>query len=248
MPAVGLGRGAAHVVAGGGAPAFHPTDVPNCIEFWDATVPGDRVMSGLNLTSWTGRKGLHVLAPAGTGNIIELPAEVNGQSLIQTNGTTNWLENSTLTLPAPGTTPTWMVAFWRVDVISSFDQVFGAKQVGSYRIAIVGTGTGAALDQRNATGVNSTAGPGIGQFERLAALFTNSTSDYVKRRAVTTTGGNAGGSAPGLGLALGSRAGDATTYCQVSVGAVGLYSSEPSAPNRALIDGWVTTKFGAGWV
>ena len=238
--------------ASGGAPAFHPSDVAGCIEFWDSTVPGDRVMSGSNLTSWTGRLGGHILLPAGTGNIIELPAEINAQPVIQTNGTTNWLECSTVTLPTPATTPTWIVAFWRIDTISSFDQVFGAKRVGGYNISIFSNGSGAGLQQSNGTSVNSNAGPGLGAWERLEAYFDGSGSpgtEYLKRRATSVNTGNPGNTTPAAGIVIGTRGnGDATTFCRVSLGALGLYSAQPSAPNKTLIDGWHTSTFGAGYV
>jgi hypothetical protein len=144
--------------------------------------------------------------------------------------------------PVPGTTPVW---FW---VILRQRSSLSGRYImagGNGILAISQASGGVNIRQSNTTQVNVNGGATIGVATRVETSFTNSTSDYVKAGSTSVTGANAGNSdAPSFVLFARSNA--STTSSDVDIAAVGAWNGEPTSGEKAALDAWVTSYYGAG--
>jgi len=249
MSAVGLGRGGVPHV-GGGAAAWYPTDSTSFEDFWDASVSGDFSLSGSNVISWTGRRGTHVFTdlsnPARRPSISA--AALNGNDAVLFNGITEWLNCSTIDMPAP---PFCYYMGFRYVTCTSFDVVMHSGSTAAMIGALYVTSTAAtSLTMANGTTVGPNAGLGTtGVWKRVYTNFyDNSGGNDELLVGSTSATGSAGTTNAGAGLNMGARKGDASTFANIEMLFFGVAYESLSAPDLALMDAWVTSKYGSGLV
>ena len=118
-----------------------------------------------------------------------------------------------LQLPAPGTTPTLVWMLLRQDAWVSNENVISGN--GGPVIRQSNSSPNLRLFNGSLAGENSQAG--IGVWRRVAAWYSNSTSDFIRVRATTTTGTSAGNNADSTAQRrLGANAG-LTTFTAMSI-------------------------------
>jgi hypothetical protein len=104
------------------------------------------------------------------------------------------------------------------------------------------------IRQYNGTSVNTNSSFAVGAYTRVEIQFTGTTADYVK----------VGGSAPVTGASAGNFAGGGVLSLLGNTGLVRYFNGElarafcklgtPTAPQRAALDGYCTSQYGAGLV
>lgn len=190
-------------------------------------------------------QGFHYTQITGSQQPTIVPAGLNGHTFITFDGSDDEMV-STLALPVPGTTPTWIWMIFRQNAWTNNDIILG-NNAANANMQIRQTGTTPALVQQNVTQVNSNTGAPINQWVRGEFYFSNSTSDYVKLGSTTTTGA-AAGNVSTVGRVLANRAAG-TARAGFSLFAMIHTRGLPSVQERAaldlavqrLFDGQVTT-------
>lgn len=154
---------------------------------------------------------------------------------------------STLDLPAPGTTPTYIWLVMRQDAWTDTKYIVTGGSANHMNLWQRNIGGGGSPDIRQYNGshahINSAAT--IGSWFRIDAYFSNTTSDRIQIGSTTVTGENAGNINPVANRALGDLASASAliTVCDL------MYLNElPSATEKTALDNYVTTRYGAGLV
>jgi hypothetical protein len=171
----------------------------------------------------------------------------NGQPSVLFDGVDDHLENLVLDRPAPGTSPTFFWAVLRQVTWTPLDVLFGLGTSGSF--IVVDLAGSPNIGQQNPNGpVNVHGGLTLNTYRRLEAYFSDSASDYLKAGATAaTTGANAGNTDPAAGIQLGAN-GSLSSFGNIEVCEFWVFNVEPSAPQKAALDAYVTSRYGAGLV
>lgn len=152
------------------------------------------------------------------------------------------LVTSTLNLPAPGTTPTWMGIVWRNITPSANGRPWSDTSTGLAQTAYMASNDAKLTVYNGSAGPLDTAPPALNAWECSEFYFSNSTADYCKRGSnAAVTGVNAGNSV-GTGRSLGGE--DATAnYSTIEV----LHVIYVNSKQVSAIANWraaVAAKFG----
>lgn len=171
----------------------------------------------------------------------------NSQPSVLFDGSDDYLTAS-IDRPAPGTEPTFYWAVMRQVTWTIGDRFWCADPGGGSRLALFQNTATPQIAQANNTTVNSHSGLTVNTYMRVEVYFSNSTADYVKAgSASATTGANASNTDPAgpfeLGGSLASLA-----YANFEVCIFAIFRALPSAAQRAALDAYVTSRFGAGLV
>jgi hypothetical protein len=170
----------------------------------------------------------------------------NSQPSVLFDGINDIAENLLLDLPAPGTTPTFYWAVIRQVSWTPLDILFGAAG-GLLIRQFAGSPN---IGQQNPTGpVNAHGGLTVNTFLRLESYFSNSVSDYIKAgSAIASTGANAGNTDPTAGFALGNLPSAGSDWANIEVCEFWIFNVLPSTTQKAALDAYVTSRYGAGLV
>lgn len=147
--------------------------------------------------------------------------------------------DSTLNIPAPGTTPCFVWGVYRIiSAPAGSSTIFGSTAFVEAVISQVSRNSAGF----NGTIANSNSGSAAGAWGRVECLFTNSTSDYCKFGATVVSGANAGNSTQN-GRAIGGNSGGGSCT-NVEVLAYVLLNALPSGGQLAAASAAVTSKYG----
>jgi len=150
---------------------------------------------------------------------------------------------SSLDLPAPGTTPTFIWSILRQDAWLSGYYIFTGG--GTNHMNVWQAGATPGIRQFNTAHANSVSAT-IAAWGRLESYFSNTTSDYQKWISTTATGTSAGNTDPDANRSIGSGGG--VGNAQVSVVEVLYLNAGASAGEKTNLDAYVTRRYGAGLV
>lgn len=234
--------------ASGGAPAFDPIDIAKFVDIWDPAVTATLSLSGSDVISIAGRRGLHTFTDLGSAAQRPSMTTLNGRDAIQGNGTTDFLRCTTIDLPAPSVgTPIYYHCIVRIDAYSSFDTFIAGGASGLLLACLyLVSGTSTFLQSNGATNNTNTNIGGLGNIAEVAALFTGSAADYTKARGVVVSLGATGGSNPAAGMSVFSNHGQAATFCACTLGWWAYALEDLSTEEKASMKAWANTEFGAG--
>ncbi len=196
---------------------------------WKATCSG--------LADQSGNGKNYSQATASTQPLIAVG--VNGIASLLFDGVDDVL-TSTLTLPAPGTTPSFAWVIYRyIDSVAAANHYLLSDSTGGQLLLYSNSGA-AVTEQFN----NSNANPvaiAFGTFTRDEAYFSNSASDYHKSGGTTASGTNAGNAAGGTRSIAGP-----VSFGHVEVLALVYTNTLPSGAQLAALSAAVTSKYGSG--
>jgi hypothetical protein len=218
----------------GGATANDPLTIAPGWTFW---LVGDNGLSG---TTWTDQSGngfnaTSAIMPAITTNLL------NGRTGITMNGATQHMVFSTLDLPPPGTTPSWIFAVWRWKTWTSGDNMYGASTSCMRLLQITSL---PQVEKHNGV-VSSTLSPALNTWQRSADYYSNTTSDYLKIGASTVTGVNCGNTDPAAGaFRIGSNNGGGAGSPDADLLCIGRLPRLPTGTEITNLDTWVTAYYG----
>lgn len=147
-----------------------------------------------------------------------------------------------LQLPIPGDTPTFFWGVLRQVTWTAPDRFWGCEFMD-----LAQAGGSPDILQLNQDPVNTNAGLPVNAFRRIEVYFSNSTSDYVKAGAVTSTGANSGNTEPAGSFTLGAAAG-LSDFGNIEVCELWIFNVEPSPLQKAQLDAYATSRYGPGLV
>lgn len=179
----------------------------------------------------------------GTGTGVTLTATdatLNNLPTFTGDGAAGELANAALDLPAPATTPTTIVAVFKVITWVGADVVWGNNNtVMSLQMG----GASPNLNMRNTTAVNGSTGAAVGSWARACVSYTGSTSDSSKiGSAAAVTGASAGNTDAVAGFGIMARPGG--SWANVAFHEFVLLDVVPTAPQLADYDSYVTSYSG----
>jgi hypothetical protein len=217
------------------------TSVP-VIEWWRADYG---VSVGATLT-WTGMKSGTVATQTTAGKLPTYSgsdALFNGRPSFTFDGVNDEILVP-LAGPAPGTSPRWYLFVLRNIAIAAPSFVLCGAGAASHIVYRQGTDAADQLSMFNGAKVNTTSNATVGAARRVAVNFTNSVADYVQIGSVKTPGASAlNGSC--VSLALGGD-GAGSACCNYALAEFAVIGGEPSVPERAAIDAYLTGLYGSG--
>lgn len=173
----------------------------------------------------------------------------NGVPSVEFDGINDSLLNNTLGFTLP---------FYYWAVIAQLNWVEGRRLwISMNEATVIGNLTQSALSlgSPNINQVNGTANlfntnqnnaGTIGSFFRLEALYTNSTSDYLKIHSTNATGFNSGSNQGGTpGIRVGANQ-DPGAWSNIAVVELLKFSGQPSTDQRSQLDTYASGRYGAG--
>ncbi len=218
--------------------SFVPLIIPaaNIVAGWDA-----RQLSASPVALW----------PDASGNGFDLTQAVgasqptwgaatgpNGQPAVLFDGVDDVIDNAVLSLPAPGTTPSF---FWGVMRLVTW--VSGRAlltSAGAFRLFEGGL-TPQVFPFNGAFGTSMSMTLNV--YGRTETYFSNSVADYTKFKTASATGATYGNSGPTLGFSIGSFNVD---FGNVQVCEFWIFNTLPSAAQLAALDAYAAARYGAG--
>lgn len=246
MPAVGLGRGAAHVVAGGGA-AFNPADY-GTVAWW---LRGDDVtLNGADVASWNDKSGNARHFAQGTPSVqpLYVASAINGMPGVQFDASNSeQLDGPNLSLEGLTAAETFLVMQLNAD-----PSVAGAGGSGGIWLVGVGSGGGSVVPFTNGTVYDSfgssarkttvnpagdMASPCIYNVVSVSGEWTN----FLNNTQLYTTGTNTVGFRNGtsqLGASLGAGLFLDGIVCEWLT-----YDAKLSAPNKAAVVAYLAARY-----
>lgn len=199
---------------------------------------------GTGVSAWADQSGAgndYTMGTAANQPAI-VPAGLNGHDTLLFDGSNDFLE-SALSLPAPGTTPTFRIFVVKQITWIANRSFCGGSTANTHRIRQAGASP--EVDIFNGTDTANNNGAVIGEWRRWLTWLNNATTDYLTIGSTTVTGINAGNAAS-VGTQLG---------CQASVGFWGGEAAEeitlnykPTAGKLTELDAYITSRYGAGLV
>lgn len=160
------------------------------------------------------------------------------------DGTDDSLQ-STLDLPAPGTTVSWIWAVFRQRTWTSNDHCFSA---GASTFILRQTNGGASPQMNafnNAANGPTNSGAPVNGYSRMELYFSNTTADYLKLRATSVTGTNCGNNNPAANIRLASASGP-SNWADIEIVEWLIVNRLPSGTEKTNLDTYVTNRYGAG--
>ncbi len=162
---------------------------------------------------------------------------LNGFPGLLFDGVDDVLSCTTLTLPAPATTPTYVLCVWNIVAALTNNQVFG-DNANQACVSIIKDAGNAMRNQNGAVGALAAFTPGT--WYRSYSEFANSLADVIKIGS-TQNSGALSGNITAAGRALGS--GLSALRCNCSVLAIVYLNAPPSPAQLAAYDAAVVTKY-----
>jgi len=173
----------------------------------------------------------------------------NSQAAIFFDGVSQQIVASALSLPAPGTTPTyaWLVVSQSTWTLNH--SIFGADgpSDGNSYVALYQSPTTPTLRQACGSAQDN-GGLALSTWGRVECAYTNSTSDFIKCRSTSVTGTNSGNNSGSTGRRLGKTNNTGTGFGNFGIAEIVYVSRIPTAAERAALDAYCTDRYGTGLV
>lgn len=201
-------------------------------------------LNGSTVSAWADQSGNdnHFSQGTAAAQPTYAATALNGKPTITFDGSNDEMSSAGPNLPAPGTTPTFLWGVFR-QVSWTLNEIILAANSASSTLIFQSTAT-PQVAMSNGLNVNANSGAAVGSWVRFEALFTASTSDYLKLGGTTVTGASAGNNDPAAGFHLG-RNFPGTLWSNVAFAAFMICGGNPSAAEKATLSGAVTAKYGA---
>lgn len=195
------------------------------------------------VSAWADQSGNGNNANQGSGAaqpaLITADSDFGGRNSVSGDGSNDSLV-MTWNPPAPGTTNVWFFAVLLQKTWTAGEWVMAG---GNTILSFAQSGSTPQMRMLNGMTPAANGGAPIGTGVRLEALFSNSTSDYMRLASTTTTGTNAGNSdAPAFYLFSRNAAG----FSDVKIACVGAWNGKPTPTELTDLTNWVTNYYGGG--
>jgi hypothetical protein len=202
------------------------------------------VSTATGVSSWNDPVKGVAFTQATAGKQPTLTAGLNGFAAILLDGIDDTLDNNTVNLPAPLTTPTWHGFVLRqISYNAVQGQVFGDLS-GANQVFYQGSVSGQAQLFNGSAGPAQLAGMSNGQWVCGEYYFSNSAADYMRLGSSISTGSSAGNGST-TGLQIGNCASSANRFANIEMLASIRVAGLPSAGQIAAWRAAVTAKYGA---
>lgn len=221
-----------------------PRDILGPLAWWyRADDPG--ITIGTGVSGWPDKSGNGVNLAQGTGAAQPafIASAINGRPAVRGDGVDDALSAAWVRV-APGTQPfyVWLITKPVVWVngpclLGDFPSGFTVEQ----------SGVTPAIIQACASVGNSNSAGVVGSYRRIEVQFGNSIADYIKIGATNVTGTNSG-NAVGSGTLQLFALGNSTLFSNVEIAEAFCFLGAPSAGQRAALDAYCTSLYGAGLV
>jgi hypothetical protein len=203
-----------------------------------------------NVSAWADQSGNghdYAQATAGSRPAFSATGGPDGKPTITGDGSADWLENTTLDLPAPATTATSVILVCAALTWTNNDTIICSP--GGFNIAMglyqIGTTPGVTM-WNNANG--NAGSLTLLAWRRVLMIYRGGTADVLKiGSAADVTGTSAGNENPAQGRILFARATGANP-ANISIAEAIHVQGVISAQQRTDIDDYITARYGAGLV
>jgi hypothetical protein len=193
---------------------------------------------GLTTTSWQDQ-GPNTRHLSGTCSL--LSAALGGKNVAQFNGSSQKLE-AAFSVPAPGTSPTFVWAIARNDFDAGFECI--VSMGAANEMAFLKDFPAQVCTVTPGFGIRHANGFTVGAWKRARAGFTNSASDYAQVGSGAAVTGAPAANTAGDGIHLGFSNG---TYSRITLAEVWVFDQDPGPTNLAALDAWASAKYGTSF-
>ena len=248
-PDARFNRGRIATVAGiaGPPPPVTPLTILGSAAWWVRADLGITIATGVS--AWADQSGNGVDFSQGTGAAQPafIASAINGQPAVRGDGAGDVMA-ATWARASPSTQPFYI---WLILKQVSF--AAGRTIVGDYTApnGFIFEQSGSSPDVRmyNVSAGSVTGGATVGSYARLEAQFTGSAADYIKAGAAAAVSGvNSGVLAGGGTLQLFKGGPSAGVASNVEIAEAFCFLGTPDAGQRAALDAYCTSRYGAGLV
>ncbi len=232
---------------GGSASPTTPLTILGSLAWWVRADLG--ITIGTGVSAWADQSGNGVNFTQGTGTAQPalVASAINGQPAVQADGAGDSLA-ATWARSAPSVQPFYIWLIAKQASWGSLRSLIGdIKVFGFTALSNPSTPSLQVWNDSSNSGTNSAAT--LGSFFRHEIYLSNSTSDYYKIGA-TSVGGASAANQPGGGTIQLFNRGDslAGRFWHGEIAEAFAFLGTPTAPQRAALDAYCTSLYGAGLV
>lgn len=204
-------------------------------------------LNGSDVSAWADQSGNGHDYAQGTASAqpaFQAAGGPNSQPCIEFDGVDELLVNTTLDLPAPGTTPTLIWLIMRTVTWTGGRAIVGSDASFGCELRFAN----ATPDVSAYNGVdNLSSDLPVATWGRVQGFFNNATTDYTRAIAgAKATGNNAGNTNPGLGRRIGR--GNPSGFANFLLAEYFIANRDTTALEDTALDAYVTSRYGAGLV
>ncbi len=229
-----------------GAVQQTPLTILGSLAWWVRADPG--ITTGTGVSAWADQSGNGVNFTQGTGSAQPafVAGAINGKPTVLFDSVDDVMSAS-WARSAPGTQPfyIWFVAR-QVTWIASRG-LLGDYAAGPEGFIVQGVTGAPNLAQFAGANVNQNTAASLNTFFRFEEYFSNSAASYQKIGSTEVSGGNPGNAVGGGTLQLGAY-GNSSSRSNVEFAEAFAFLGAPTASQRAALDAYCTSRYGAGLV
>lgn len=232
-----------HVTVNGfGYKTTNPKNIlgANCLQ-WCRADQGITIATGLS--QWddlSGNSKNYIQATGGAQPTWGATSGPNNTPALTFDGIDDVL-TTTLSLPAPGTTPSWIWLVMKSITFTNTDRIYSAANSSS-TITLVQVSPSPSLAIYNGLTVGTNADLAVGTWGAVEAYFSNSTADYVQINDNAKVTGVSAANNSTTGRTLGAGVG--TLFGNIGVAEIVYANTLPSAAQLAAFSAYRLARYG----